>query len=121
MPFFPYIQDYINEEYMTTTEYRIFFSIHVIDTIIYLALWILAVINIWLILIKQGKWRTMPLLTFYIYSFLVITMRIFLLIVSGKDFYEFGFIITYQQPVAKIVVGVIQSWIIFELALRIRE
>ena len=96
MPFFPYIHDYNNEEYMTTTEFRIFFLTHVIDTIIYLALWILAVINIWLILIKQGKWRTMPLLTFYIYSFLVITMRIFLLIVSGKDFYEFGFIITYQ-------------------------
>ena len=47
---------------------------------VYAFLILLALVNIWQILIKQKKYKTLPLLFFYIYSFVAITLRVICLI-----------------------------------------
>ena len=60
---------------MNLTEYIILVIFHSMVSILYFVLLVLLFMNIWQILIKQGKWRTIPLLFFYIFAFLAIIIR----------------------------------------------
>ena len=104
---------------MTETGYRIFATEVYLAILLEAGLIILVTVNIWRILIKQGKWRTIPLLFLYIFAFITVTFREINLIEIGADLGEGLLVVYYLQPVAKICVGAIQSWIIFELAIRI--
>ena len=106
---------------MTETEFHIFASEVYLTILLEAGLIILVTVNIWRILIKQGKWRTIPLLFLYIFAFITVTFREINLIVIGADLGEGLLVVYYLQPVAKICVGAIQSWIIFELAFRISQ
>ena len=57
---------------------------HSIDTVLYGFLCVLVLINFWKIIVKQGKWRTLPLLLFYVLSLLAIYAKLPILIFYGQ-------------------------------------
>lgn len=110
------------QEEMTVTQYRVFASIHYLVLLIFLLAFVLVIVNMWQILIKQAKWKTIPLLLFYVYAFICITLRVCCLVTYGLDrAYFFQNLMYAMQPVAKICVGLYQGWMILELAVRIRD
>ena len=86
----------------------------------YSAALILCVINIINILIRQGRWRTVPLLGFYIMSFICITVKLLYTIFWMCVKKTLLMAIIYTTDYAKLSVGLIQAWMIFELGVRIR-
>ena len=76
-------------------------------------------INIWKIIIKQKRYKTLPLLFFYIFTFTALTLRLFNFIFV---FTELSIeIILDISGVAKLCVGLIQAWMILEIALRLKQ
>ena len=61
--------------YMSSTQYGIYVSVHWLLIFFYAALTALVVANIWQILVKQGRWKTVPLLSFYIFVFISVVLR----------------------------------------------
>ena len=102
---------------MDETQYRVFMSWHWLLILLFGALIIMTVANIWQILVKQERWRTSPLLFFYIFVFLAVLLRELANIFGYVD--KFTFLLRIQ-PFAMQEVGIIQSWMMFELALRLR-
>ena len=100
----------------TDTQRRAYVSIHWLLIIFYAVLILITLANIWQILIKQERWKTLPLLVFYIFVFIAVLLRE-LCNLMGLD-YVFLFFI---QPIAKQGVGIIQSWMMFELGLKLRQ
>ena len=39
-------------------------------------LFFMIIVNIWVILIKLGKWKTIPILLFYALSFIAVVLRL---------------------------------------------
>ena len=74
MTIFPFISNQKDE--MSRTQYIMVIIVYYISILIYVAAFFLTILNIWQILIKQEKWKTMPLLVFYIYSFMAISIRL---------------------------------------------
>ena len=60
---------------MTAGQYKTYGIVHYMLILVYALLLSLCLVNIWMILIKQGKWKTLPLLAFYILSFIAIASR----------------------------------------------
>ena len=89
--------------------------------IVYAALQVLVTVNIWYIIFKKEKWRESLLLLFYIYAFLAINMRQVINVTFGAFKYDWFFVLYDTQPIVKINLGLIQSWIIFEIAMRMRR
>ena len=117
---FPGIEK-LNTEYdFTETQFKIFFTEHLILTLLYAALFILVSVNIWIILVRQGKWRTLPLLLFYVMAFIAISTRLIACIWIYTEA-NWVFAVYFMQPLAKIAVGLTQAWMIFELKVRIRQ
>ena len=74
--------------------------------------------NTYMFLIKQGKYKTWPLLLFYVLTSWLAVMRVywsfcFFINIVEQDL--FGFLLL---PMLKLNVGVIQCWILVELTLR---
>lgn len=81
---------------------------------------LLILFNFWSILIKREKWRTLPLLLFYILSLIAVILRLAMMV---WDFTQSNWMwaCALIQPNAKAAVGLIQSWMIFELSMRFRQ
>ena len=80
----------------------------------------LAIYNIWTILIKQKKYKTWPLLFFYIFTFITVALRIIWLIVKDIDSNVVDFIADCYLT-SKLSVGLLQCWMILKIALRLRQ
>ena len=108
------------QEILSTTEYRVFAASVWIIVLLFTGLLILICINTWMILYKLEKWKTVPLLFFYMWSFLAVTFRLIRTILGlESSFWSiFG---SFDQPVFKLCAGMMQAWIIFELTIRIRS
>lgn len=65
--------------------------------------------NIWQILIVQGRWKTSPLLLFYVFTFLTVTQRIMLSITFFEPFPSPAWFVFFEMncPTTKLVVGLI--------------
>ena len=79
----------------------------------------MAIMNTWQFLIKQRKYKTWPLLMFYILTIWLSSMRIY-----TSLFYFFyvlkGDIVAYLlTPILNLNVGAVQCWILFELGLKV--
>ena len=61
--------------YMTSTQYGVFVTVHLLLILFYAILTVFVGKNIWYILVKQGRWRTFPLLVFYIFVFIAVVLR----------------------------------------------
>lgn len=107
------------KDQLTPQQYRAYYTTHVFLNLLFVALIILVLLNVYRILIKMGKWRNMPLLFFYIFTFIQVVSRevyAFFGAMKTRALYPFP----YQSSIAKISVGLVQLWIILELAIRIR-
>ena len=81
--------------------------------------------NVWQILIKQERWKTPPLLLFYIFALIVVITRIVdseLPLVEDEphSLFVLAIFICYSSPIAKLVVGAIQLWMVIELAIGLK-
>ena len=76
--------------------------------------------NIWKVIIKQKKYKTLPLLNFYIFAFLTVSLRLIYIIWCWTRS-RFIYNINFNQVIAKLCIGVVQDWISFELTIRVRN
>ena len=81
---------------------------------------LIALHNIWAFLIKQQKYKTSPLVVFYVIAVLLtlteIYYSIWILYESvNKIFFAYEF-----KPILMINMGLIQCWIMLELSLRLK-
>ena len=81
----------------------------------------LALFNIFVILIRQKEYKNLPILTFYAYALIVFTLRLINLIWKWTLNPIFSNNIDYVQQAAKLCVGIVQDWITIELAIRIHN
>ena len=81
----------------------------------------LAIYNFWTFLIKQRKYKTIPLLMFYIVVILLASLRIYFSIWYFYGKVQADYISDLMKPILNINLGVVQCWILFELSLRINE
>ena len=92
---------------MTDAQHKGFVCVHWITIILFAGLIVLVVANIWQILIKQGRWKTPPLLLFYTMTFMAIVLREICIITWALDdelWWKLPWII---QPMAKLDAGLI--------------
>ena len=97
--------DYPSEK-MLPTQRKIYVLEHYILALLFMCLIALACMNIWKILIKQGKWRTLPLLFFYIFAMISNVFREVIIIGGFVTKPIIDIMIVTQSP-AKLCVGFI--------------
>ena len=107
--------------HMDPTQVKIYATEHYLLIGLFMFLLGLDLLNIYRIILKQGKWRTGLLLFFYIFSFISIVLRLVYLIVMWSDHTTGIAMIGDCQAVAKLCLGLIQSWTIFEICIRMRS
>ena len=76
--------------------------------------------NIYVVLLKQKEYKNLPILMFYCFALIAITIRLIGVIWFWKPL-PIIVNIDYVQQVAKLCVGVVQDWITLELAIRIHN
>ena len=90
-------------------------------TFLYLCEFALAVVNTWKFLIKQKKYQTWPLLVFYLLTMMLsLTEAVFNVFLFYAVRHQSAFLVN-MRPIIKLELGIIQCWILFELALRITQ
>lgn len=77
--------------------------------------------NIWAFLIKQQKYKTWPLLVFYVLAILLSISRLYYSFWYFYVQYSYGIIGHLSKPILVINLGVVQCWMLFELSLRLKE
>ena len=77
MPLLPRLDELAEEMHYSDTQVRWIFAsvIIVTPTAILALLWL--IYNSWTILYKQGRWRVLPLTTFYVLSLLLVLFHIY--------------------------------------------
>ena len=88
---------------------------------LYAFLMFLVIVNIWTILIKQRKYKTLPLLAFYIFAFFAISFRLVYIFMDWTNFVVIFYFIQDSYLCTKLGLGLIQSWMVLEIALRVRQ
>ena len=87
---------------------------------LFLGMLFLALYNSWAFLWKQKKYKTIPLLMFYIVVIALAIMRVYFSIWYFYGLYlDADFFGSLMKPVLNLTLGLIQCWILLELALRI--
>ena len=122
MALFPDFDEYSN--YLTEGQYRTYYATHCLLCLLYIAVVVLHLVNCYQIVYRQGRWRTLPILVFYVLAWFSIMSRFFLNVFAAYQFdrtqHLWVFRISIWQPFAKISVGLVQAWMMFELAIRIK-
>ena len=106
---------------ITRGQYDIIVVEHYMLIGLYTLLFALVIVNIWTILVKQRRYKTLPLFAFYIFTFFAITLRLIYLIMAFSPHNLALQGINDLFLTSKLCVGLIQSWMIFEIALRVRQ
>ena len=76
--------------------------------------------NIWVIIVRQQEYKNTPILMFYLFALIAVTIRPINVIWAYKlDPTIWN--LDYIQQGAKLSVGVVQDWITLELAIRIHN
>ena len=98
---------------MSSGEYAGYICENTLSILLYSSLGVLCTRNIWVIIIKQKKWKQPVLLTFYFFCSVAIVFRWFVLIASvlvsvtmlqGNNYL---YVISPMQPFAKLMLGLI--------------
>ena len=83
---------------------------------------LLALRNIWVVLIQQKKYRNLPILAFYSFTIIAVTLRpTYMIGIWSQESSEVYLNMDFVQQGAKFCVGVVQDWITLELAIRIHN
>ena len=100
-------------------EQRIVFILVIyIDILIYALIMVLILRNTWVVIIKQRVYKNLPILMFYIFAFIAVSIRLIDIIGYWTYTQYLESNIDLLQQAAKICVGMVQDWITFELAIR---
>ena len=73
----PWYSDIKALGYMTEVQLNVFVAILYLTTLIYLCELAMALYNFWVFLIKQRKYKTWPLLMFYVIAIAIISSRVY--------------------------------------------
>ena len=106
---------------MTDAQASIIVAFIYFTTLCFICELAMALINTWMFLIKQRKYKTWPLLLFYVLTIWLALERIysmFFLLFVKKNQDILGVLI---PPILKLNIGAVQCWILFELGLRITQ
>ena len=114
----PYQDNIQSQVSLTETELRIIIAFMYVNTLCFIFELAMALNNTWRFLIKQRKYKTWPLLMFYVLTICLATMRIYnsvflFFIIVEKEI--FGSLL---DAILKLNIGLVQCWILFELALK---
>ena len=82
---------------------------------------LLSLYNIWSILYKQKEYKNLPILVFYVFTQIALTLRMIYTIFFWMQNVSFLSNLGFVYQFSKICVGVAQDWITVELAFRIRN
>ena len=87
---------------------------------IYGTLVLLALRNIWVIILRQKEYKNLPILMFYMFALVAVVLRTIYLTWywTPSPFIDN---INLVQQAAKLSVGLVKDWITLELAIRIRN
>ena len=85
----------------------IFVVEHYILIGLYTFLLVLVIVNIWTILIKQRRYKTLPLLAFYIFAFSTISLRLLYTIFCWSGYKLVGLWVNDLFLATKLSVGLI--------------
>ena len=121
MAFLPELdKEFIASIGWTQAEFIAYLSLYYPLIAIYILLVALALRNIWSIIVRQREYKNLPILMFYVFALIAVTLRpIFLIFSWTSDPIIYN--IDRVQQVSKLCVGVVQDWITLELAIRIRN
>ena len=106
--------DNFSDMYDKNGLYYTYIVLYYIKMLSDIALLVLCLVNIYTILYRQGRWRTMPLLFFYIYALIAAIFK------NVVNLFYFTFatweqVLYVLEPIAKFNVGAVQIWIIIVL------
>ena len=79
----------------------------------------LAIHNSYAYLFKQKKYKNLPLLVFYVLTFLLTGFRIFFNIFTFGNALNENIFVIFMMPLMKINLGINQCWTLNELAMRV--
>ena len=80
---------------------------HYILIVLYTFLLVLTIVNIWKILIRQRRYKTLPLLAFYFFTLLTISFRLIYIVMEWSMQIIFTMYINDCYLVTKLSVGLI--------------
>ena len=86
----------------------------------YIFLICLALRNIWVIIVRQQEYKNTPILMFYLFALIAVTIRP-INVIWAYTLDPTIWNLDYIQQGAKLSVGVVQDWITLELAIRIHN
>ena len=117
----PYYDIIKEQGKLTQTQLTILVTLQYIFFVLYLCELTIALNNTWQFLIKQNKYKTWPLLWFYLLTMWLSLSEayssIFMFyILDQEEIYGLA-----MRPMIKLNMGVIQCWMLVELALRITD
>ena len=92
-----------------------------VSMILYILMLAMTGHNIWVFLIKQKRYKTTgPLVLFYFLAVLIGLLRFYFSLFYFAVLIEFNIIVILLEPILKLFLGAVQSWITVELAIRIQ-
>ena len=114
----PYEEIFQSKNQLNETQLSILVSAMYFSTLCFLCELSLALTNTWRFLIKQRKYKSWPLLMFYMLTIWLAVMRIYM-----SFFYLYINTVhslcgVLLSALLKLNIGVVQCWILVELALR---
>ena len=104
---------------MDSEELVIYAVEHYLLILLYTLLFVLVNMNIWSILIKQSKYQNLPLTVFYVFAFMTILFRLIYLIFCFTSVKLV--IVSFMEAITKFCVGALQTWMICEITLRVKN
>ena len=104
---------------MTEQELRIVVAVMYFSTICFIIELAMTLTNMWRFLIKQSKYKTWPLLMFYILTICLAVVRIYFSFFYFVVVANNGIFGNLLHPVIKLNLGIVQCWILLELGLRV--
>ena len=116
VPYFDQIQTVSD---LSQSELKILVAFMYVSSFCFICELIMALTNTWMFLIKQRKYKTWPLLMFYILTIWLAGMRLITSILYFRTIVEqdlFGFTL---NPILKLNIGLVQCWMLFELGLQV--
>ena len=119
----PYYTKYVDAwvpSLLSLTQVNIFVVLIYVACFLLTLQMVLTLYNCWAFLYKQQKYKTLPLLLFYVLTMLLTIGRI------AYDIMQFGYlfeqyVIPTMLPILKINMGLIQCWMLYELSLRVKQ
>ena len=106
---------------MSLTEMNVLVFVIYLASVLYILEIAMALHNIWFFLIKQGKYKTWPLLLFYMLVTMLGISRFYYSLWFFEIQLDYGLPGHNLKPLYKINLGVVQCWMLIELSLRIKE